>query len=177
MEILGVTKTRKTRLCPHREPPLSLSRSLERWARALADLARGLSVSSMTRVPDVRPWCRKMTRTLATRRLSQGILLCRNIQDKAASAEVPRLARSKRAQHMALVTKTAVTQNASQARCVADIAWLGCCSRMASSTASTTARTKGAGLPRIIGVSRQSVFHKPRGFSGIFHQRLKVVDS
>src|SRR6266566_3491143 len=125
MEILGVTKTRKTRLCPQREPPLSLSRSLYRWASVLADLERWLSVSSMTRLPEVRPWCRRMTRTLATRRWSQGILLCRNIQDRAASEYVPRLARSKRAQHMELVTKTAVTQKASQARCVADIAWCG----------------------------------------------------
>src|SRR5687768_18010421 len=36
-----------------------------------------------------------LTRTLAPKRSSQGILLCRNIQDKAASESVPRLARSK----------------------------------------------------------------------------------
>ena len=64
-----------------------------------------------------------MTRTLATRSWSQGILLWRNLQDKAASEYMPRLARSKRAQHTELVTNTAVTQKASQARCVADIAW------------------------------------------------------
>src|SRR5712691_11168291 len=123
MEIFGVTKTSKTRRCPHREPPRSLSRSLERWASALADFEPWLSVSSMTRLPEVRRWCCRMTRTLATRRWSQGILLCRNIQDRAAIAEVPRLARSKRAQHLELVTSTAVTQNASQVRCVTDIAW------------------------------------------------------
>jgi len=91
----------------------------------LADFERGLSVSSMTRVPEVRPWGRKRTRTLATRRVSHGSWLCRNIQDKAASEEGPRLARSKRAQHMELVTNTAVTHNARQARCVADIVWRG----------------------------------------------------
>src|SRR5712691_1575067 len=125
MEIFGVTKTSKTRRCPHREPPRSLSRSLERWASALADLERGLSVSSMTRLPEVRPWCRRMTRTLATRSWSQGILLCRNIHDRAASEYVPRLARSKRAQQMEFVTKTAVTQKASQVRCMADMPQLG----------------------------------------------------
>src|SRR6266702_5859612 len=125
MEILGVTTTRKTRLCPPREPPLSLSRSLYRWASALADLERWLSVSSMTRLPEVMPWYRRMTRTLATRSWSQGILLCRNIHDRAASEYVPRLARSKRAQQMEFVTKTAVTQKASQARCMADMPQLG----------------------------------------------------
>ena len=91
----------------------------------MADLERGLSVSSMTRLPEVRPWCRRMTRTLATRSWSQGSLLCRNIQDRAASEYVPRLARSKRAQQMEFVTKTAVTQKASQVRCVADMPQLG----------------------------------------------------
>src|SRR6266850_1331213 len=99
--------------------------SSKRWASALADFERWLSVSSMTRLPEVRPWCCRMTRTLATRSWSQGILLCRNIHDRAASEYVPRLARSKRAQQMEFVTKTAVTQNASQARCVVDIAWCG----------------------------------------------------
>src|SRR5213596_4326524 len=92
---------------------------------------------------------------LATKSSSQGILLCRNIQDKAASAYVPRPARSKRAQQMELVTRTAVTQNASQVRCMADMPWLGLCARIASSTASTKALTKGAGFPIIIGVPRQ----------------------
>src|SRR4029450_8582118 len=96
-----------------------------------------------------------MTRTLATKSSSQGILLCRNIHDKAASEYVPRLARAKRAQQMELVTSTAVTQNASQARCMADMPWLGLWARIASSTASTKALTKGAGLPIIIGVPRQ----------------------
>src|SRR2546430_17104819 len=103
----------------------------------------------MTRLPEVMPWCRRMTRTLATRRWSHGILLWRNIHDRAASEYVPRLARSKRAQHMELVTSTAVTQNASQARCVADNAWGGGYGRMAGSTASIKARPKGAGFPKI----------------------------
>src|SRR5262247_4033644 len=95
-----------------------------------------------------------MTRTLATRRCSQGILLWRNIHDRAASAYVPRLARAKRAQQMELVTSTAVIQNASQVRCMADMPWLGLCSRIASSTTSTKALTKGAGFPISIGVPR-----------------------
>lgn len=66
-----------------------------------------------------------MTRTLATKRCSQGILLGRNIHARAAIAYVPRLARAKRAQQMALVTSTAVIQNASQVRCVTDIAGWG----------------------------------------------------
>ena len=41
---------------------------------------------------------------------------------RAAIAYVPRLARSKRAQQMELVTSTAVIQKASQARCVTDSA-------------------------------------------------------
>src|SRR5713226_9050777 len=103
----------------------NLITELYRWASALAAFERWLSVSSMTRLPEVMPWCRRMTRTLATRRWSHGILLCRNIHDRAASEYVPRLARSKRAQQMELVTSTAVTQKASQARCVADIPQLG----------------------------------------------------
>jgi hypothetical protein len=71
---------------------------------------------------EVMPWCRRMTRTLAPRSWSQGILLWRNIHDRAASAYVPRLARAKRAQQIELVTSTAVIQNASQVRCVTDIA-------------------------------------------------------
>src|SRR5215813_5872763 len=67
---------------------------------------------------------------------------------------------------MELVTNTAVIQNASQARCVADIVWLGCCSRMASSMASTKALTKGAGFPITIGVSRPSGVHTTRGCDG-----------
>src|SRR5215471_5580650 len=109
----------------------------------------------MTRLPEVMPWCRKITRTLATRRWSQGILLWRNIHDRAANAYVPRLARAKRAQQMELVTSTAVTQNASQVRCMADMPWLGLWARIASSTASTKALIKGTGLPIIIGVPRQ----------------------
>src|SRR5712671_165137 len=55
---------------------------------------------------------------------------------------------------MELVTSTAVTQNASQVRCVADRPWCGLWVRIASSTAAIKALTKGAGLPRIIGISR-----------------------
>src|SRR6266436_7278747 len=91
---------------------------------------------------------------LATKSASQGILLWRNIQDKAASAYVPRPARSKRAQQRELVTSTAVTQNASQVRCVADRPWCGLCARIASSTAAIKVLTKGTGLPIIIGIPR-----------------------
>src|SRR4029450_5849293 len=93
-----------------------------------------------------------MTRTLATKSSSHGILLWRNIHDKAASAYVPRLARAKRAQQMELVTSTAVIQNASQARCMADMPQLGLCSRIAWSTASIKALTKGAGFAITIAV-------------------------
>src|SRR4029450_9709715 len=93
-----------------------------------------------------------MRRTLATKSSSQGILLCRNIQDKAASEYVPRLARAKRAQQMELVMKTAVRQKANHVRCTADRPWLRVCWRIASSTDSTKALIKGKGLPIIIGV-------------------------
>src|SRR6266571_4515487 len=93
-----------------------------------------------------------MTRTRATKSSSQGIVLWRNIQERAASEELPRLARSKRAQQMELVTRTAVTQNASQARCMVDMPWLGVYARIASSTALTKALTKGAGFPNTIAV-------------------------
>jgi hypothetical protein len=83
-------------------------------------------------------------------------VLGRNIQDKAASTEVPRLARAKRAQHMALVTSTAVTQHASQARGIADMPWGGLCSRIAWSTASIKALTKGAGCAITIAVPLDS---------------------
>src|SRR2546428_8556150 len=88
-----------------------------------------------------------MTRTRATKSSSQGIVLWRNIQERAASEELPRLARAKRAQQRELVIRTAVTQNASQARCMVDMPSLELCARIASSTASTKARTKGAGVP------------------------------
>src|SRR5205814_7048024 len=55
---------------------------------------------------------------------------------------------------MELVTRTAVIQNASQVRCMADLPWLGLCSRIASSTTSTKVLTKGAGCPISIGVPR-----------------------
>ena len=58
---------------------------------------------------------------------SQGILLWRNIQDSAAMEYVPRLARSNRAQQMEWVTSVAVTQKASQVRCMADMPELGWC--------------------------------------------------
>ena len=41
--------------------------------------------------------------------------------------------------------RTAVTQNASQGRGMADMPWHGLCSRIAWSTASTKVLTKGAG--------------------------------
>src|SRR6516165_232296 len=66
----------------------------------------------MTRLPEGMPWWRRITRTLATRRRSQGILLWRNIQDRAAIESVPRLARANRAQQMEWVTSVAVTQKA-----------------------------------------------------------------
>ena len=52
------------------------------------------------------------------RSCAQGLLRCRNSQERAAIAYVPRLARAKRAQHMAVVTSTAVRPNASQVCCV-----------------------------------------------------------
>src|SRR5262245_57675492 len=88
-----------------------------------------------------------MSRTLATKSSSQGILLCRNIQDKAASEYVPRLARAKRAQQMELVINTAVRQKANHVRCKADRPWCGLCWRIASSTDATKALIKGKGLP------------------------------
>jgi hypothetical protein len=120
----------------------------------------------MTRVPEVMLWCRKLTRTRATRSLSHGILRGRNIQDKAASDEVPRLARAKRARPMEWVTKPAVTQHARPARCVAHIVWLGCDARMASSTAAPKGRTKGGGWPSTIGVSRPVGVHTTIGCDG-----------
>jgi hypothetical protein len=51
----------------------------------------------MTRLPQVRPSWRRRSRTGATKRASQGLLRGRNIQDQAASAAFPRLARAKRA--------------------------------------------------------------------------------
>jgi hypothetical protein len=57
---------------------------------------------------------------------------------------------------MELVISTAVTQKASQARCMVDMPSLGFCSRIASSTASTKALTKGAGFPMTIAISMNS---------------------
>ena len=149
---MGVTTTRKTRLCPHREPPRSVSWRVERWARVFADVERFFSVSSMPRLPDVMPETRRVSRTLATRRYAQGIVAWRDIHDTAAREEGPRLARAKRAQQREGVTRMAVTHNARQVRWRAGMRWPGLWAAMASSTASTQAHTQGQGCPRTRGV-------------------------
>jgi hypothetical protein len=63
----------------------------------VADDERLWSRSSMTRLPQLRPSWRSRTYIRATKCASQGILRGRNIQDQAASAAVPRLARATRA--------------------------------------------------------------------------------
>jgi hypothetical protein len=88
-----------------------------------------------------------MIRTLVTKRCAQGILAWRHIHDKAARGEVPRLTRSRRAQHIEFVTSMAVRQNAPQVRGNADRRWPGLWAAMASSIASTQARRNGKGLP------------------------------
>lgn len=60
---------------------------------------------------------------------------------------------------MEWVPSTAVTQNASQARCIVDMPWLGLGCRIVSSSASTTALTQGAG------VSMSMAIHRPRRVS------------
>ncbi len=92
-----------------------ISRRVIHKLRRLGYLETGMEA------PVVRSWCRRMPRILATKRCAQGILLWRNIQDRAAIGYVLRLARSKRAQQMEFVTKTAVIQKASQLCCRVDM--------------------------------------------------------
>ena len=82
---MGGTKTRR---CPQTEPPLSLARHVERCASAWAALQGALSVSAILRGPDVMPWYRRMPRTLATRRASQGSVRWRTIHASAAREDV-----------------------------------------------------------------------------------------
>src|SRR5262249_61475593 len=90
-----------------------------------------------------------------TRGTSRECFRSKNDEERAASKGGRRPPRQKRPQKIESATRTAVTQNASQVRWMADIPRPALCSRIVSSTASTKVLTKGAGFPIIIGVPRQ----------------------